>query len=597
MSDYDSELEEYEQLKREYNNLVDKHNRLVDRLNRVYAVHQNLEVDCAGCQQDVLVADSFVAEVHKRALPPITKTGKQLVGLGNTGKSCDHILDELSEDYRRLKRQSSASKNMTQLESRYYFTYGSYAELRNIALGYIVGVDSNIWSTDAPRKTVEKAYLENVPYWVAPAVMAVMLWASNEEEAANRAIAAALKLDRMKSTLFFMLVNLRFERIETAKQWYELYFAMLDENNITSELQYVLQAILCGALGKDREFESRCADQIVRLLDNARKRDASFDARIRNSICQYFNLSVKQTDRQYTMMRRSVAEYESMLDTLSKAEANAIILEKYRCALDTTKRTSSLSRRIEDTLEALISAKDAGEQEMLNSIRYYDFVIKCKGDEVKAKAMYDQHLAIDARKNDIGYFFVNIAMSDDPTTSPVVRSFAMRVLADHWREAADAFANAYRSGEHARYNIEFDGWRCLTDENGYDNAAADLTKHYDKLILDRVQGDSDIRKCRAGIVLFPLAAVALIAIFAANAADMIVWQKVLLSVLTVVCIGGLVGCIAAFSYLKQRIIAANQSVKENGLQYLRRVLDEMAQWRAEYKKQDSRNNELKEFLN
>ena len=50
-------------------------------------------------------------------------------------------------------------------------------------------------------------YLANTEYWLAYATMAVMLWASNEREACERAVAKSMQINERKSSLFFLLAS------------------------------------------------------------------------------------------------------------------------------------------------------------------------------------------------------------------------------------------------------------------------------------------------------------------------------------------------------------------------------------------------------
>ena len=131
-------------------------------------------------------------------------------------KEVYQALNELTVQYFTFKRISSASKNVTQYTDEYNTKFFYYNELRRISLGYVIGLDMNLINGETMRKKVEKAYLQNTDYWLAYAISAVMLWASNEREAANRALSKSLSLSYFNSCLFYLLINLRFGRIDAA---------------------------------------------------------------------------------------------------------------------------------------------------------------------------------------------------------------------------------------------------------------------------------------------------------------------------------------------------------------------------------------------
>ena len=115
------------------------------------------------------------------------------------------LIDDLTNSYFTFKNLSTASKNVTQFTDEYYTRFKFFNELRRITLGYVIGLDAHICSDETMRKKVEEVYLQNSEYWLAYAIMAVMLWASDEEEAAKRAMSKALTMDYFSTSLFFLL--------------------------------------------------------------------------------------------------------------------------------------------------------------------------------------------------------------------------------------------------------------------------------------------------------------------------------------------------------------------------------------------------------
>ena len=95
-------------------------------------------------------------------------------------------------------------------------------------------------SIENAQKKVEKAYLHNTQYWLAYCISAVMLWANDEPAAAQRAMCKSLSVNPRNSALFYLLINLRFNRIDAAKKWYVHYLDQTDMNDLGDEWQYLL---------------------------------------------------------------------------------------------------------------------------------------------------------------------------------------------------------------------------------------------------------------------------------------------------------------------------------------------------------------------
>ena len=76
----------------------------------------------------------------------------------------------------------------------------------------------------------------------------------------------SLSVNYFNSCLFYLLINLRFNRIEAAKKWYVNYLDRADMNDLGDEWQYLLQAYLFGAFGSDEEFQNIVAQCFQNML-------------------------------------------------------------------------------------------------------------------------------------------------------------------------------------------------------------------------------------------------------------------------------------------------------------------------------------------
>ena len=594
--------EEYSRLVDDYNSEVDRHNRLVkeknnliDAYNTAVRTQQLLKVDVSECHQDVKMSDSHVNQLYRRLTPPMETEGKNLTITGGKEFDCVAILDELSESYGKFKNQSSASKEMTKLVMQYFSKYGDYSKVRNVALGYVVGLDADIWTSDTPRKTVEKAYLANSNYWLSSAMMATMLWVSNEPEAAQRAIKQALEKDAKKTALYFLLVTLRFERTEAAKKWYKIYMGLFDPNNITDEFQYILQALLNGCFGRDSDFEKECMDQIEGLINNSFKRNPKLGEELTRYVANKYAAVPNQTREQYTMMGRSISDYKVMLDVLSEAEKNSIILDRYKYVHENKKHNKTLALAIEDTLSNLLSAYDEEEKAHLDLVRKSEMVMKANGDLEVAERLYAEEKQLEKQRTNIIYFLIDVAISTDDTISLLVKKFALKIVGKYCRAGAKMFADSYRRKYKDEYQYSFDGWTNTSDENAYDSASQKLTEHYKREIKKQIKGDKTIKNCTLFTVISFLIALGLtaLAIFLKNTTAI---QRVFIIIAALVAYAVAIIFIYMANYQKHKIIDANQIVIDNGLRYLKLVLDDIKKWKLDYKTQDDKNKEIISLL-
>ena len=262
----EEEAREYNRLVNEYNRLVAENNRMIEEIN--YA------------QESMVVLANNMATVSANVVPNVKYVSEQVNVADTDVSTLMRALEDLTRQYFIFKELSTASKNLTQYNDEYFTKFQFFNELRRITLGYVIGLDSYIISNESLRKKVEKCYLANTDYWLAYAIMSVMLWASNEKSAAYRALHKALKMDSKKSSVFYMLVNLRFGRIDPAAKWYLYYLDRTDVNDLGDEWQKLLQAYLSGALGADPKLEKAAEEYYQKIFEQTQALNAGYDLRV-----------------------------------------------------------------------------------------------------------------------------------------------------------------------------------------------------------------------------------------------------------------------------------------------------------------------------
>ena len=253
----------------EANRLVEEYNALVEEYNALVSENAQLRQELKVSTENVYVLSQNANVVGNSVYKRVSALQKYI---GSTEMDTSQVLEaikELTEQYFTYKALAEAAKMLTKYTDEYNTKYKYYNELRRITLGYIIGVDAGIISDEGSRKKVEKAYLENTEYWLAYCTMAVMLWKSDEKEAAYRALEKSLKMNYQSSCLFYMLVNMRFKRLDAARKWYVNYLDRTDMKNPGREWRYLLQAYLMGAFGYDAEFEQLVNQNFNKMLVQA----------------------------------------------------------------------------------------------------------------------------------------------------------------------------------------------------------------------------------------------------------------------------------------------------------------------------------------
>lgn len=501
-----------------------------------------------------------------------------------TTKELNHALHELTSQYFLFKNMSTASKNVSQLRDEYYTRFASYHNLRRIVLGFVIGLDTNIISSETLRKEVEKSYLSNTDYWLAYAGASVMLWASDEKDAAKRALDKSISMQRFNSYLFYLLINLRFNRLDTAKQWYILYLEEVNTQNLGEDWKWLLQAYLSGAFGTDLDFQQMVGSSIADQLSQVQVTTVDYPGRVSGRAKSFAQHFPHKTSKEYPALSFHCKEHSQMMELLSQAEKNSLMARYYSDLYQEERDVEeSLPQRIENVLYSLVNSYDIQEYEVVKQIQFNEAILSARGDiAVAQKYIADQSPESESRN--LGNLLIQWAFLDvEKGVNNTVKRFSISYLREMIAQGFNDFAEEYRTKEQDSYTFEIDEYTVTASEESYDVSKRKLEAQYDKNRVKDTVKDKQL-KIYSLVVLGALAMLVL---------NVFVFSPVFLSV-------AIIGLLAGSFLLWRRIVDVGKILtqrKNEGVAKLRKSVDELASWRQLYKKEDSANQQLLEIIN
>lgn len=573
--EYEREQREIEDLVRQINALIAENNRLVAEINSAIS--------------DISVLRNNIGVLHKN-IEPIMQNASAEVGL-NAEKTqmVNHAIQELTEQYFSFKTLSSASKNLSQYTDEYYTRFSYYQNLRRITLGYIIGLDTEFVSNETMRGIVEKAYLQNTEYWLAYATMAMMLWASNEKEAAERALNKALFIEQTKAAMYFMLVNLRFGRTDTAKEWFLYYMDRVDASDLGDEWQYLLQAYLTGVFGQDSKFEESVQKHFKTLLSKAEATTVDFGKKFSDRAERYADAYLHRTNESFPHLKQTCAGYPEILDILSAAEKNELFAKLYDdLAAEEDHSGDDIAQRVENVLYNLVNSYDKAELEVVKKIRYNDAIMSAQGNVSEAQKKYDDEFGSDNKKETFADLMVKWAFTEDSNlVSVTTRRFSISFMKDWILKGYERYARSYREKEKASYTFDIDGCGITCNEEEFETGKQKIAEHYSRNKVKNILMD----KMTLIYLLITVCGLATLGIMGVQLAGGY-FSKVALV------IGILLVLVGVFLVWRQ-VVALLEMLKEKerlSVQKFRHSLTELGEWRRAYYEANSRFADLEKAL-
>ena len=575
----------------EYNRLLDRYNYLVSQNNALAA---ELESGIDNC---IIVGDN-IDVIGDGVTKNVNYVADETIDAKDIVERLHALIVDVTEHYFLFKNLSEASKMLTKYNDEYYTKYKFYNELRRITLGYVIGIDSHIVSSESLRKKVEKSYLANTDYWLSYAIMAVMLWASDEKEAAYRALNKAMTMDCYKSCVFFMLVNIRFNRLDVAREWYLTLLDKTDVNNMSDEWQHVLRAYLVGAMSKDRQFTDLADGYFGKMIEQTEATNVDFNKKITEKARSFAENYIHLTEKEFITLKETCAEYKEMKSLLSSMEKIAVMAKHYDDIYQMEEdEADNLTEQIENILYDLINAYDEKEFEVVKTIKKNEFIMSANGDLNIANSKFVERYGEENQsKKTFGDLMIKWAFDEDyRETDIIVKRFSLSYLKDRISKGiVENFESDYATlKDKYTFTITSDSTvapcRLICNENEYDSSADTVRKHYNKHKNGFIMSDKLFK-----VFLFMcIGAVALLAI-----AGLTVSTSVFPVLLTLGIVLGIVGGFLVW----RRWVDLSKELAEKcrlALVKLRKSLDELASWKKlvvrEYQAMDDLKNSIDKF--
>ncbi len=568
--------EEYEQEQREIE-------RLVNQINSLIAENNRLVVEIESAVKDVYILEGNVRTLHGNVESTVKRAASEISANAADTQKISEAIEELTRQYFTFKTLSTASKNLSQYTDEYYTRFSNFHQLRRITLGYVIGLDTQFVTAENMRKVVEKEYLQNTDYWLAYASAAVMLWASDEEEAAKRAVGKALFMSPMKAALFFMLINLRFGRTETAQRWFTYYMERVNPSDLGEEWKYLLLSYLSGAFGQNEEFQTTIASNLKGMLAKTEAVTVDFGKKFSDKAYEFARTYLHRTNQGFSYLKRYCTSYQEMEDMLTDAEKCSVIAERYGALLDVKDETDEdIAQRIENVLYVLVNSYDDAELEVVKKIRYNDAVLTAQGDVTKAQQKYEQEFG-DDKKMTFGDLLAEWAFSEDTNITPsIIQKFSISFMKDWILKGYEKFAEDYRKKEKESYDFDVDGCKVTCNEDEFSEAKKNIETYFDKNRWKNVLSDKFvllyILLCACGILTLGIMTVH--------------FSKIALT------IGILLVIVGAF-LLWRRIVDLGgllQEKKRLAVQKIEHCLEELREWRNLLHQEDARFSDLEDAL-
>lgn len=390
-------------------------------------------------------------------------------------------VSQFRDDLMKGEEKQIAHENIIRLDQVVKEQFGNYEAIRKTIIGIVRDFDINLVRNSTIEELSEELWITSSRYWLSYVLIAVTAWVNNYPEVAKNALSEGSRKDAIKTSLFFCLLNLRFDRIETSKNWFKAYCRTLDPTMLQQETAVMIQAFLNGIFGKDKELEY----EVIKILDewiSIISEDAQICEQLVNAYYYYVqNLGVK-AKFDYQFIANFCTNNEEVQKAFNDVSKFQQIIEMLK-SLDVDgeiQTDENYKARVDAVLTNLITNYDKEELEVKNQQQYYRMVVENEGNVEVAEAQYQQFEELQNESFNIGKQMVEWVIYGEQTNTDVqVRKFGLQSTREWFKTAINKWSADTKANCPLQYNISIDGWEGVSNARDLDEQTTSMKNYFE----------------------------------------------------------------------------------------------------------------------
>lgn len=372
-----------------------------------------------------------------------------------------------------------AHENVIRIDQIIKEQFSNHENIRKTVMGIVRDFDINLVRNSTIQELSEEMWITSSRYWLSYALIAITAWVNDYPEVARNALAESGRRDAIKTTLFFCLMNLRFERMAPAKAWFCEYLKVLDPSMLHQETAVLLEAFLNGIFGRDKELEHSVLDLIDEWMRILNEDAESCEALVNEYVTYIHNLKnpVKYSGEAVTKFCANHDQIRRSYEEVSKYDTLLALVKELDVEMQ-EQNDENYKARVDSVLMSLISRYDEEELTLKNQQAYYRFVVENEGDTDKAEAQYEQLQQLQSESFNIGKQMMRWAIFDgNEETNPQVRKFGFQNTKKWFLDALVRWDTNLHQAKPVNFQLQIDAWSGVS--NGADQAEqAESMKNY-----------------------------------------------------------------------------------------------------------------------
>lgn len=362
-------------------------------LDSIRRENSEIAADIAQLSGNIVNAKTTLDNTHAQLTGTLTQSTRTLTQAHANVVNALEMQGEIDFVFKRMKQMELANKRIRECNNKRYYDFRNYRNVRKIVQGLMDNFDFELISESLIEKAVERNYLDSImdepDYWLSSAMLAMMAWLNDDKERAERALAKALDLDAHRTASFFLVMNLRLNREESALKWFETIVdsALHGEDSAMILLFFSMLS---------RTLEDSISDQVyakvtqyIRRLITISEEDGMNKESAVNFIIQKLSGKADDFSFPYDLVAKHCTWASDVQQSLALARTNISIAQFLADAVNVDE--SVRNEFLKYYMDKVIGVPCATEEEVYDEINLNELIIKYEGDTARAHEEFDNY--------------------------------------------------------------------------------------------------------------------------------------------------------------------------------------------------------------
>lgn len=544
-------------------------------------IHQadlrTIEMNLSNLNHSIEHVYHYVMELQKR--------------IQNTDKKLDQLSNDFYkylQDRLKMEQLQLAETRLIRVRQKVEKEFGHYDEIRRRATGILQAVETGVVRDDIVRSSTEELMLGAPKYWLAPCLVALSAWISDQKELAERALQESLKRDTQKTSLFFALVTRRSERIEASNQWLERYFQLQDPFALEREVIVLIDAFTNGVFAPGAR--KRCEQQMISWMNDITQMGGPNFLEDWVEVFQQFVPSPKQ-ENDYPFLEKYSPTWAKLDQTLREAKSHRYILEFFtQTFTGEVQSVQKVKEAVDEILNRLVTGFDEEELSVREEDRRLSLVIASEGDTEEAERKFASEKTAWYQKFHFKDVLKTLAFSPQAImATKATQRFAIAFCKDWIKQAYQDYTARNRKNFPTEVVLNIQGWKGKTrDGSNQDELLALLMNHIEK------EASKNKNYTKIGKKHYWIGAAGVLVSLLGYIISLFFPLGSLLSLLGLI---GPIWFVIKWIRSKRYYNLYIKQTKEDAKNKLLACLAEVVDWRREYEAEEKYTEKVAEYLN